>query len=51
MSPSWTSVKWNDWLSVEYYIQWHDPFNVDNWLEEDPENKAHLLLDPLDLGE
>jgi hypothetical protein len=51
MKGDWRSPTLDRWLAIEYHIQRHNPFDITNFEEEDPEHPGKLTTDPFDLGE
>jgi hypothetical protein len=51
MTNEWRSPTMDQWLLIEYYVQRHNPFDVENFREEEPDNHDKLKADPFQLGQ
>jgi hypothetical protein len=51
MTKDWRSSTMDQWLLVEYYVQRHNSFDVENFQEEEPDNLDKLKADPFQLGQ
>jgi hypothetical protein len=50
MNGNWRCPLLDQWLSIEFHIQWHNLFDVKDFKEEDEGNHEKLGIDPFNLG-
>ena len=50
MNANWRSETLDQWLTVDFHVQRHNPFDVDAYIEEEAGNLQKLKMDPFDLG-
>jgi hypothetical protein len=50
MTKDWRSPTMDQWLLIEYYVQRHNSFDVENFREEEPGNPDRLKADPFELS-
>lgn len=50
MVGNWRCKTLDQWLTIEFYIQRHNTFDIEVFIEEDSGNMEKLKQDPFDLG-
>jgi hypothetical protein len=50
MNANWRSKTLDQWLTIDFYIQRHNVYDIDAFIEEEAGSIEKLKMDPFDLG-